>query len=436
MRQIIVLSLLLFAAAQARAQMFSTVSYTQAVFANSPELQSSEEALKIAQSSYNSTLYNAALPSMSLAAASPLYGFSDQSSWEGARLNRNEVTPSAKVAWNLYDSGRNVLSVKAARYSRENAEFNLKIQMQSLALSALNNYINLLLQEKLLAVAKRNLKDQQDQYTVSKALYDGGLQNLISLLQAETDMRSSQLRLAQSEASYQQALVTFNTAINRENPFAEATLDENLDISTAPLPAPELDLSHARSYRYEMLQQDMELLSADNAYALTKRNQLPELKVDASWEKSGLEMFGLSNTSDATPNPNYSIAATLNIPLGFFWLQQHEQIKSAAATRRTAKNTYEAQRRSVISDVVAARISLALNINSLDVATFMQQSAAKKLEVVQEQYKQGTSDSTQLSQAQSDLLTAQNSYTNALYQTALYRAQYRKAIGEQLWGSK
>jgi outer membrane protein TolC len=436
MKHFAVLFLLMLAGANAGAQMFSTTSYMKAVFDNSPDLKAAQEAVQVAKSAYSVSLYNAALPSMSITANSPLYGFSDQSHWEGLRFNRNEVVPSAAVAWNLFDSGRGVLSVKVSRLAQNSAELNLKITMQSLALTALANYINLIEEKKLLDVAENNLKDQQAQHDIAKNLYDSGLQNLISLLQAETDMRSSQLRLAQAKAAYQQALVTFNTAINRDDPFAPATLDETVDTSTDALPSPEHDLASARQNRYEMLQQEIALRSADAAYELTKRNQLPEFKLDVSWTRYGLSMFGLTNTSSADPNPNYSLAATLNVPLGFFWLQQHEQIKSAGATKRTAYDTYEAERRTVVNDVVSARISLELNINSLDVATFMQQSAAKKLEVVQEQYKQGTSDSTQLSQAQSDLLSAQNSYTTALYQTALYRAQYRKAIGEQLWGQQ
>jgi len=420
-----------FCAGGARAQTFTNSSYMRDVFAASPELKSAEESVRIADNSYFSTLIETSLPSLSLTAGAPLYGFSDLGGWEGARLNRNEVSSSARADWNLFNSGRDMLALKSARYSKDIAELQLKQLRQGLALSALSTYYNLLLKYKLLDVARGNLRDQESQNAIAKSLYENGLQKLTDMLQSDTDLRSSQLRLAQAEADYQNALVNFNSAIDRD-PLADCHLDETLNISSAPLPSPERDTAKALAQRYEILQAEINFKSSQNSYKRTLLDNLPEFRVDAFWSKNGLVTFGLPG-SGAVPDPDYGVTAALNIPIGFFWQSQKNKVSSAMSAQRQTANALESGRRSVRGEVVSSRVALNLQQRSLDLAEFKTKIAKQKLELIQEQYRQGATDSIHLTQAQSDYLDSQNQYTNALYQTVLNTAQYKKSLGEPLW---
>lgn len=422
--------LLVVATPKAGAETFSTSTYMQAMFAASPDLEKAQNSLESARNSYSNSFINGYLPSMTLSAGTPLWAYNG-TTWGGARLNRNEVTSSAQISWNLYNMGKDSLSLRSAAFSRDLAELSYKETKQSQALSALSYYYNLLTDQKLLDVARRDLADQEAQYLLSQNLYKDGLQSLTDLLQSETNWRASQMRLTSAEATYQQQLLSFNTQINRD-PFAPVELVDAANESTTTLVAVEVDFDRALRDRFEMQYAETNVRTAEITYRQAVLAQAPAFSVDFNWDKSGLQMFGLPSSS-ASPNPSYSIGASLSVPLGFFWMAQRNEIKNAALTKRAASLTLENQRRSIRSSVVSARIALNLNSSSLGLSKLKKTIAQQKLRLVEEQYRQGVADSIKLTQAQNDDLTAQQDYTTLLYQLELKRAEYHETIGIPLW---
>jgi len=170
----------------AGAETFSTTTYMQAVFAASPDLEAAQNSLESAKNSYANSMINGYLPSMSLSAATPLWAYNG-TRWDGLRLNRNEITSSAQINWNIYNMGKDSLSLRGASISRDIAELSYKSTKQNEAMTALTNYYNLLTDQKLLDVARRDLTDQEAQYNLSQNLYKDGLQSLTDLLQSETN---------------------------------------------------------------------------------------------------------------------------------------------------------------------------------------------------------------------------------------------------------
>lgn len=414
----------------AGAETFSTTTYMQAVFAASPDLEAAQNSLESAKNSYANSMINGYLPSMSLSAATPLWAYNG-TRWDGLRLNRNEITSSAQINWNIYNMGKDSLSLRGASISRDIAELSYKSTKQNEAMTALTNYYNLLTDQKLLDVARRDLTDQEAQYNLSQNLYKDGLQSLTDLLQSETNWRASQMRLTSAEATYQQQLLTFNTQINRE-PFAPVELTDAANESTSTLAAVQGDFERALRDRFEMQSAEASVRNAEITYRQAVLAQAPVFSVDFNWTKSGLQMFGLPSSS-ASPNPSYSIGASLSVPLGFFWMAQRNEIKNAAFTRRAASLTLENRRRSIRSSVVSARIALELNSSSLGLSKLKKTIAQQKLRLVEEQYRQGVADSIKLTQAQNDDLAAQQDYTTLLYQLELKRAQYHESVGIPLW---
>jgi len=239
------------------------------------------------------------------------------------------------------------------------------------------------------------------------------------------------MRLTSAEATYQQQLLTFNTQINRE-PFAPVELTDAANESTSTLAAVQGDFERALRDRFEMQSAEASVRNAEITYRQAVLAQAPVFSVDFNWTKSGLQMFGLPSSS-ASPNPSYSIGASLSVPLGFFWMAQRNEIKNAAFTRRAASLTLENRRRSIRSSVVSARIALELNSSSLGLSKLKKTIAQQKLRLVEEQYRQGVADSIKLTQAQNDDLAAQQDYTTLLYQLELKRAQYHESVGIPLW---
>lgn len=421
---------LLFSVSVAHSEQYTPAGYIGAVFAVSPDVKTQELSYKIAKNNFEAAFIDANLPSLSLAAETPLFGYNG-ADYRGLRLDRSEITSSANISWNLYNSGKDSLSIKSYRLSRDIAAMNLRAQKQTTALGALNAYYDLLLKAKLLKVALNDLNNQESLYIISQSLYKSGLQGLTDKLQSETNMRSSQLRYASAQAAYAQAQAAFNIPINRE-PDAPAELDETIVSSTEPATTVQTDINMALAKRPEVLSARMGLEQAEVTRRLSVREQLPSLNADFSWNKYGLSMFGLPSSS-ADPNPDYAVTAKLYIPIGFFWQSEKRTVETASLTEDSARQSFETLQRGIKAGVFTARTQLDLQIRSLGLSDFMQDVARQKQDLVQEQYRQGIADSVKLSQAQSDYLTAQNSYVTALVQAALADAAYRRALGYSLW---
>ena len=85
------------------------------------------------------------------------------------------------------------------------------------------------------------------------------------------------------------------------------------------------------------------------------------------------------------------------------------------------------------NDVHSAYITLDAALTSYRIAALTEGIALRNLDIVNEQYKQGSADVIRFSQAQLDYLNAQNARVQALFGALVSRFQYRLAIGEPLW---
>lgn len=413
------------AAAQEAAVSYSSSSYINAALAALPEVRSAEENVRIARNSFQNAFITAYLPSASLNFNTPLY----DNDTKTLRLHKDETDSSASVDWNLFNSGRDSVALKTARTALDQSELALKQLKQSKSSSALTRFYALLSDSKLLLVAQQDLADKERQYTLAKRLHEEGIKGLADLLQSENNLKSSQLGLAQSEASRFKALLDFNAYINRE-PEADAALDyEQKPISVA-LPDLASDISYTLANHMDIRFARLSLSQSELAYKSAMLFNLPVFSVDASWNKTGL--FGLPEGS-SSPNPSYGVAASLSVPLGFFWMDKYRSVSSSKAAVRKAQDSLEQSVRDTKLSLIKARTDLNVQLKKFSLYELRSVIARRKLGIVETNYKSGQATSTDLTIAQNDYLEAQNAYTSAVYNTELLLAAYRISRGELIW---
>jgi outer membrane protein TolC len=419
------------------AQPLTISSYTAAALAAAPEVQQAESAYKVSDAAYKGTVANMALPTVSFSATAYPYGDNPQNNYQFNtwRLNRSDMSFNTTVNYNLFNSGQDAQKVRAAFAGREAALRAWRAAMQDRAFAAVNAFYELDGKNELLTVAQENLKAQQAQYEQSQDLYQNGMKSLADLLKSETDWRSSQLRLISAQADQHQALVAFNTLIDRE---ALREADLSVDLSTRTLvekPSVSADTARARAQRPEVVRARKQYEQARIAFQQSVQGFLPIFKVDATWNRTDTANFGtpVSASSLGIPQPNYYLGLSLSLPFGYNGFSQAYAMIQAKAQRQSALQNVAAVERAVRQEVAGAYITLDKAIQSYAVAQLKEDIAKRALDLVTNQYAQGSADAIRMNQAQNDFLDARVSRALALHDIFIERARYTRAVGDPLY---
>lgn len=419
------------AVASSTAPLVSFAEFVRRAVDASPEVLQAVESLREAEAQWKSQTAAAWLPSVAFTGIGYPYGHNPANSYDYVRwrLNRDDMSFNTAVTLNLFNSFQDAHRVKAARHAREAARYASTATRQEKTVAAARAYLGLSLKERLLEVASENLRAQQEQYRLTQDLYRHGMKSLSDLLKSETDWRSSELRVASAEAERRRSLAVFNVLMERspEEPARLEPLPEPEGEALGPL---ESDLDAAARLRPEVLGAAEGEARARVAALQARRDLLPVFSVDATWNRQDTATFGSPVTTLSNiPSPNYQLGLRLSLPSRYNVVSQSQDWLAARAAQRRAAQERSAAVRRVRLEAVQARITLEQALLAARVAKQKAELAGRNLELVTEQYRQGSSDVIRLAQAQLDYLQARTERGQAAHDAALSRLEYRRAIG-------
>lgn len=407
-------------------------SYTAAALASAPEVRSAQDAYDAADAALKGQAAAMLLPTLAFTYSQYPYGHNPLNAYRYAHggFAPREGQAVTTANWNLFNSFEDLQKTRAAVRTRRAARSALTAAKQDRAFAAIAGFYDLNAKTELLAVAQQNLVDQRRQYDQSLDLYQNGMKSLADLLKSETDWRSSELRIIAAEAARKRSLVAFNALIDR-GALDEAPLLVNLQAGATDLPRVEEDFVRALERRPEVEQAREELARARVALEQSVQGILPNLRVDAAWTKTRYASFG--GGAAGIPNPHNQVGLTLSLPVGFNGFTQAFGISAARARKRAAEAAQAAAERTVKTEVYGAWINLESVSRSYTVAVLKEEIAARSLELVERQYRQGAADAIRMNQAQNDYLNSRVERALALHDIFIDRARYKRAVGEPLW---
>ncbi len=408
---------------------YTLKTYAQAILDASPEVVEARASLDKAKANHSSELFDAVLPTLGFTAAGTPYG---HSSTNGNRFNRwkmsdKDSTFTTTLSLNLFNSFRDYLGVRSARLAKESSDHGLSAVLLRSTLSAVKAFYDLSLKKKLLEVAEQDFSARIDQFRLTESLYKSGMKNLPDLLKSETDKLSSELRLATARAQNEQSLLEFNTLLNDPS-WEEASLQMDLQAGTTELPRISRGLRKAVLERPEVRKARADLEKANVSLRLKRYDLFPDFSIDFDLTQ---REAAIANAAD--PNPNYQMGLTLSLPTNFNIVSQVYNFFSARSETRRAAASLDGKVRDVRKDVHSAHTSLERSLISYRVSTRKEEISKKNLDLVKEQYRQGSADVIRLSEAQLDHLNARVSSARTLHNIFTNRAAYTLATGEFLW---
>jgi outer membrane protein len=427
------LFILLLPAGSAFAEPFTSEAYLHRAFELAPEVASSQQAFRAAQYQWKQAITDAWLPALSASANLNPWGYNplNGNTWNGWQADAVDVGYSAGLTMNLFNSFYDWRHIRQLSLTRDAAAAVLDQTRQTIALNALTAYLDLFLKQKLKAVSDVDMAAQKAQYDLTLDYYRHGMKSKSDLLKSETDWHSSELRDLSTESDRKKSLYHFNLLINRpvEEPAELPELEQGptrfMDVDEA--------VRRAAVERPELRQSAFTLKNSELNAQQAEQNFLPKLQATFNYNEARTPSFGIAGLS-STSRPYYYFGLALSLPVGYTGASQVYAYNAAKAQARQAAFDRATLLRTVKEGVHFARIALDLTIDSYRIGIERELIAQENLDIVLEQYREGSADVIRLSQARADYLQAQTDRLTFLHDTQLNWLQYRQAMGEPIWG--
>ena len=408
--------------------------YVRTALGLSPDARSAQDTLEAASAKARARWARAFAPSLSFSAKlspaklAPASRFTFDS-WRG---EANDLLLTPGLSWNLFNSFQDLLSARSGELSREGAREGLAAARQAEAFDALQAYWALYLREKLLEVGRQNIQVQREQYDLTLDRYKHGMKSLSDLLKTETDWRSAELRFESDEAQSRLALFQFNILVGTGED-APAALQADLAIGTTVPPRLEDGLRAAMENKPEMRRNRLEVAQAEISHRLARIGAGPTVSLDFDASHSWSGAYGAAALPFGARSAVYGFALRLALPSSFNLYSQIQDVRASAAELRKTMEGAEALRRQVRGEVYQSHIQLTRALRSLEISERKEDISRQNLELVKEEYSQGSADVIRLSQAQSDYVGAQAERLQAIHDAKINWARWQRATGEPLW---
>ncbi len=411
----------------ARSEVWTLSSYLDSVFRASEDIKTADEDVELAKNSYISSLAAFYIPNVVFSASNSPYSVFNDPKWQ---LRNGNTTAGTSANLNLFNNFKDKLGLDSSLLDRTAAGSRAWQVRQRVTLDSLNIYYNVLRCKLLLTVGRSSLKSYEEQYAKVQEYYKEGLKSYSDVLKSELGYRTSQLSEATSSESYKNALMQFNLSIYRD-PETDIDLQDVVEQSTAPLPALEESLAYAAKNRVELRLAENLLKRQEIARTGALIGWLPDLSLDAAYNRQGLGNLG--KLAALTTNPTYSLTLSLSLPVGPATFTDRKNYVAAEIGGERARRSLHNLELQVKKEVITAYLAFSTTLKRYEVSKMKADISKQSLAIVAARYGEGRAGIIDLADAQSDDLSSQSDLANALYDLLLARASYDNAVGRQLW---
>ena len=155
----------------------------------------------------------------------------------------------------------------------------------------------------------------------------------------------------------------------------------------------------------------------------------PTLSLNGSYMKNAAGNTYDLFTSSSTWYTSSYVGLSLNVPI-FEGFAKNARLKKARLTSDLTNSQMENLKLNIGQQVAIAKNNFVNAIKTMNSQKGNMQVAESVYNQTKKKFESGLSSNTDLSNAQSDLITAQSNYLNALYTAVIAKVDFLKAIGK------
>jgi outer membrane protein len=314
---------------------------------------------------------------------------------------------------------------KIADLGLDVAEFTERITRQDVILDAKNAYYSVLKNQKLVDVARDQVKQIASQKEVSENMYQVGMSPLNDLLQDQVRLANAKQRLITAQNNLAISKSQFNTLLIRPV-NAPVVIRDILDYIPFEY---DIDycLAQAEANRMEIEVADLEVEIAEKDYNLSKQDYYPSVNLIGRWTRRGTD-WDVDGGEGIGDKEFWDIRATATWNF-WEWGRTTYGVRERLSRLSRAKH----RRKEILVDIdlevkeaYLRTIESEQNIVTVEKAI---EQAKENLRITEERFKEQVSTSTDVLVAQALLTDTETNYFNALYDFKIAKAVLYRAIG-------
>ena len=324
---------------------------------------------------------------------------------------------SVNVQVPIWDFGRTLGQVRAARASTSAAEADLLATRQDVATQVRVAYFGALAAEALVKVADDTIAQMQKHLEFAKASLEVGRRTRFDVTRAEVDLSNARITKIQADNGVATSRAALSAAIGE--PVGDARLEVRPQ-SEAPDPRPEEAVERALRARPELTALDLRQRATEASLDSARSAWFPVLSAAGQYGWRGRD-FPLVR--------NWQVGATLSWPFLNGGADEARAAEQRSAVEQ-AQAAHAAEVLQVRADVEQAAFAVIESHARRDASQVLVAQAQENLELAEGRYQAGVGSIVELTDAQAALTSARAQQVRAGYDLETARARLTRAIGE------
>lgn len=403
------------ASAQEKWDLQQCIAHAQA---HNIQLKQQEQAVRNQEISLN-TARNSRLPGID-ASASQSFNFGRGLTVENTYVNRNTLSTSfsANASMSLYDGGQITRNVQVQKLNLEANMADLTCAQEDLSLQVASVYLEVLFQEELLEVARRQCQLSQTQADRIKRLLDAGKAAESEWADAKALVAADEMSVTQADNNYRLSLLTLSQLLELPSPDDFAVVKPQLPAAAETVfPLPDAIMAEAIGIKPEIKAGEYRVKSAERSILLAKSGYYPKLSLGAGLGTSYYKTSGYETTAfgrQMRDNFNRYIGLSLNVPV-FNRLQTRNQIRSARVQLYTRQLALEQTRKDIYKEIQQAYYNAVAAQRQCLSAVAAEEASQASFALTATRYENGQATATEFQEAKTRLAKAQSDGLQARY---------------------
>lgn len=425
MKSLIVLFLLsLIVNAQTQSGALSLNDCIEIALQNNPNLISSSlnvEESRIKIKEVEGGLY----PSLNLNVSASRNSIENQTG--GGFTTNDNLTAGFSTRYPIFQGFKTTSAVNAAKENYNSGEAQHKVNTEDLIFNVTESYYNFLQAERVLEAAEKSVERAKLYLDFAEAKYQNGLASQSDLLKAKVEYSNANLNLIRAKNARLSVMGSLNTLLGKIASEPIAIVDnlefndyEQLEKSLSV----EENISRLLEAAYEERPEVYRLKSMINAQKsnlnVARSEYFPTLTFDANYNYFGEETSDLRASS--------YLGLSLNMPL-FNGFSSDAKVDMEKIALRNLEQQDVSLRNQISLELWKAYLAVKEAIERINNTKIFYENALENLKIAEGEYKEGVGSMLSLVDAQTNLITAEESYIEALADYGVSLALLKRASG-------
>ncbi len=362
------------------------------------------------------------LPTLSASAAQS-WSFGRGLTSENTYANRNTSSTGFNVSFSLpiFQGLSALRQLRQAQANIHTLDLRVENAKDDVTLGVIAYYLQVLYSREIVSVRKEELRLAQTQLERQQILFEGDKVPEVDVLQAKSQVASSQVAVVNAENDYSLALVDLTRALELKG-------TEDFDVEPIDLDGELPRLASADEVYKNALNNNSGILAArssvglaDHAISIAKTGYIPKLSFNAGLGSNYYTMSGMPSNSfgrQMRDNFSKSLGFSLNVPI-FDAFNTRNQIRQARAQKLSAELELERQESNLLKTIRQAHSQAEGAEAQYRAGETAGTSAKAALDAMTEKFTYGRANATEWEQARSNYITTLSQQVQAKYEMIL-----------------